>query len=140
MARKFILGLAGVAAFAMAGAAHAEDFTAKLSGASEVPPTKSSGTGTANISLDKASKTISYTITYSGLSGPAAAAHFHGPAAAGANAGVEVPIAIGPSPIKGSAKLTDAQMADLEGGKMYVNIHTAENKGGEIRGQVMPKM
>ena len=140
MTRKFILGLAGVAALAMAGTAHAEDFTAKLNGATEVPPTKSSGTGTATVDLDKATKTITYTITYSGLTGPAAAAHFHGPAAAGANAGVEVPIPVGPSPIKGTAKLTDAQMSDLESGKMYVNIHTAENKGGEIRGQVMPKM
>ena len=68
--------------------------------------------------------------------GDAKAAHFHGPAAPGANAGVEVPIPVGPSPMKGTATLTDAQMADFLGGKIYVNIHTEANKGGEIRGQL----
>jgi hypothetical protein len=137
--RKFVWGLAGLAAFAFAAAAHAEDFTAKLDGASEVPPTTSTGTGTAMVTLDKASKTLTWTVTYAGLTGAPAAGHFHGPAAAGANAGVVVPLTIGPSPIKGSAVLTDAQIADLEAGKWYVNIHTAANKGGEIRGQVMLK-
>ena len=83
---------------------------------------------------------VSWEISYSGLTGPAAAAHFHGPAAAGANAGVEVPIPVGPSPMKGSATLTDAQLADFVGGKIYINIHTAANKGGEIRGQLTPAM
>ena len=72
-----------------------------------------------------------------GLSGPATAAHFHGPAEAGKNAGVEVPIPnAGTSPVEGSATLTEAQAADLTGGKLYVNVHTAANPGGEIRGQV----
>jgi hypothetical protein len=139
LTRKFVFGLAGLAAFAFAATAHAEDFTAKLDGASEVPPTTSTGTGTATVMLDKATKTLSWTVTYSGLTGDAGAGHFHGPAAAGANAGVVVPLTIGPSPIKGSAVLTDAQIADLEAGKWYVNIHTAANKGGEIRGQVVLK-
>jgi hypothetical protein len=42
------------------------------------------------------------------------------------------------SPITGSAALTDAQLADLQAGKCYVNVHTAANKGGEIRGQLAP--
>ena len=54
------------------------------------------------------------------------------------NAGVAVPITgIATSPVEGSATLTDAQAADLVAGKYYVNIHTAANPGGEIRGQVM---
>ena len=65
------------------------------------------------------------------------AAHFHGPAEAGKNAGVAVPIPnAASSPVKGEATLTDAQAADLLGGKYYINIHTAANPGGEIRGQV----
>jgi hypothetical protein len=65
-------------------------------------------------------------------------AHIHGPAAVGANAGVVVPFkAPVTSPITGTATLTDAQMADLEAGKYYANVHTAANPGGEIRGQLM---
>jgi hypothetical protein len=111
---------------------------AELAGTNEVPPTTSAGKGTLDGSFDTASKQLTYTVTYSGLTGPATAAHFHGPAAAGANAGVAVP-AQGPltSPIKGTATLTDAQAADLQGGKYYFNIHTDANKPGEIRGQVV---
>jgi hypothetical protein len=49
-----------------------------------------------------------------------------------------VPIPVGASPMKGSAVLTDAQVADLLAGKYYINIHTAANQAGELRGQVMP--
>jgi hypothetical protein len=117
------------------------NYTASLKGSSEVPPTTSKGTGALTAAYDTASKKLTYTATYSGLSGPATAAHFHGPAAEGANAPPVVPVpptAIA-SPIKGDATLTDAQAADLAAGKWYFNIHTAENKGGEIRGQVMKK-
>jgi len=70
---------------------------------------------------------------------PPAAAHIHCGAAAGANAGVAVPLGTNlASPIQGSATLTDAQLADLQGGKCYVNVHTAANKGGEVRGQLTP--
>jgi hypothetical protein len=65
-------------------------------------------------------------------------AHFHGPAAPGANASVALMIGTNPtSPAKGTATLTDAQAADLQGGRWYINIHTAANRGGEIRGQVV---
>ena len=115
---------------------------ATLNGASEVPPTTSTGKGEAMVNLDKATKTLSWTVSYSGLTGDATAAHFHGPAAPGANAGVVVPIGTGsvPNPAVGSKVLTDAQIADLLAGKWYVNIHTKANPGGEIRGQVVAKM
>ena len=68
------------------------------------------------------------------------AAHFHGPAEAGKNAGVQIWISEKgkplTSPFKGSAKLTDAQAPDLMNGQWYVNIHTKANAGGEIRGQL----
>ncbi|KIZ36603.1 MULTISPECIES: CHRD domain-containing protein [Rhodopseudomonas] len=121
------------------GPAFAEEMTmtTPLTSAAEVPPNNSTGKGTAKVDYDTASKKLSWTITYSGLTGPATAAHFHGPAEPGKNAGVVIPIPnIAKSPAEGSATLTDAQAADLMAGKYYVNIHTAANKGGEIRGQV----
>ena len=125
------------AAFAFAGPAFADKLKATLDGKQEVPPNTSAGKGTADLDWDAASKKLSWKLTYSGLSGPATAAHFHGPAEAGKNAGVAVAIPnAGTSPVEGSATLTDAQAADLAAGKYYINIHTAANPGGEIRGQV----
>ena len=114
--------------------------TGTLSGAKQVPPNTSAGTGTVQSSFDKTTSMLSWTVTYSGLSGPVRAGHFHGPAAAGANAGVALGFTGAmDSPIKGSAVLTPAQAADLMAGKWYVNLHTAANPGGEIRGQVEAK-
>jgi hypothetical protein len=115
---------------------------ASLAAASEVPPVNSSGRGDAQVTYDKASKQLRWNVTYAGLTGPATAAHFHGPAGSGANAPVVVNIApAGPpmSPITGSAQLTDQQADQLLAGQWYLNVHTAANKGGEIRGQVMPR-
>jgi hypothetical protein len=104
---------------------------------SEVPPNDTKGSGTLEATYDTATKVLTWNAAYSGLSGPAIMAHFHGPAAAGVNAGVVVPMTGSlDSPMKGQATLTDAQAADLLAGKWYYNIHTAANKGGEIRGQV----
>ncbi|HLY58419.1 MAG TPA: CHRD domain-containing protein [Stellaceae bacterium] len=130
--------VAALAASLVAGAAAAETVKLKtsLDGATEVPPVTSEGKGTATLSLDTASKKLSYTVEYSGLSGPATMAHIHGPAAPGANAGVVVPLTSTPSPLKGEVTLTDAQIADLLAGKDYINIHTAAHPSGEIRGYV----
>jgi hypothetical protein len=112
---------------------------AKLSGAQEVPANASTGSGTLEASLDKQTSVLTWTVTYAGLTGPVKAGHFHGPAAAGANSGVALGFSGSvESPIKGSATLTAAQVADLMAGKWYVNLHTAGNPGGEVRGQVMP--
>ena len=135
--RTMLATLALGATIAFAGPAFADKMKATLDGASEVPPTTSAGKGTADIDYDAATKKLSWKLTYSGLSGPATAAHFHGPAGATEKAGVAVAIPNATSsPVEGSATLTDAQAADLVAGKYYVNIHTAANPGGEIRGQV----
>ena len=133
------LAAAGVLA-ACASTASMETLHATLNGQQEVPPTSSKGTGTADFTLDPATRQLTWKVTYAGLTGPAAAAHIHGPAAPGANAGVAINLApngVG-NPIEGTTVLTEAQMADLMAGKDYVNIHTAANKGGEIRGQILP--
>jgi hypothetical protein len=140
--RSTVVGVAIATLLALAPAAFAaiQTYTADLKASSEVPPNDSKGTGTVTATYDTASKKLIYSATYSGLTGPATAAHFHGPAAAGVNAGIVVPVKeITPSPLKGEATLTDAQAADLQAGKWYFNVHTAANKGGEIRGQVMKK-
>ncbi len=137
MTRTMLATLALGAAVAFAGPAFADKMKVTLDGKSEVPPNASAGTGTAELDYDPASKKLSWKLTYSGLSGPATMAHFHGPAEAGKNAGVAVAIPNATSsPVEGSATLTDAQAADLVAGKYYINIHTAANPGGEIRGQV----
>ena len=135
--RTMLATLALGATIVFAGPAFAEKMKATLDGKSEVPPTTTAGKGTADIDYDPASKKLSWKLTYSGLSGPPTAAHFHGPAEPGKNAGVAVAIPNATSsPAEGSATLTDAQAADLMAGKYYVNVHTAANPGGEIRGQV----
>jgi len=137
MKKAFFATLALGAAVAFAGSASAEKFKATLDAKSEVPANASAGTGTADIDYDAATKKLSWKVTYSGLTGPATAAHFHGPAEVGKNANPTVPIPnIASNPVEGSATLTDAQASDLLAGKLYVNIHTAANPGGEIRGQV----
>jgi len=112
---------------------------AQLTGMQEVPSNPSMGKGMVEATFNKETNELTWTVTYSGLSGPAVAGHFHGPAAAGANAGVAVGFK-GPldSPIKGSAMLSAEQAKDLLAGKWYVNLHTKVSPGGEVRGQVLP--
>lgn len=110
--------------------------SATLSGANQVPPVSTSGTGMLDARFNNETSVLTYTVTYSGLSGPVSAGHFHGPAMADGNAGVALGFGGSmDSPITGSATLTAAQAADLLAGKWYVNLHTAAHKGGEIRGQ-----
>ncbi|WP_322043929.1 CHRD domain-containing protein [Paraburkholderia sp. J67] len=113
---------------------------ADLEPSSEVPPRVSHGHGMLNATFDTSTKSLTWTITYEGLSTPVTAAHFHGPAPVGQNANVQVPIPKGEtaSPIKGSATLNDKQVTDLMAGQWYFNVHTQQNPSGEIRGQVLP--
>jgi hypothetical protein len=137
MNKRLLLPLAFGIAATFAGPASAETFKVMLDAKSEVPPNSSAGTGTADVDFDAATKKLTWKLTYLGMTGPVSAAHFHGPAEAGKNAGVAVAIPnAGTSPAEGSATLTDAQAADLTAGKYYINVHTAANPGGEIRGQV----
>jgi len=132
------VGAAAALFLLTAGAADAAvlRFTTSLKGADEVPPNATTGSGDVMAELDTDTKRFSYVVTYSGLTGPAVAAHFHGPAAPGMNAPPMVMVMDLASPMSATATLTDGQIADLEAGKWYFNIHTAAHPGGEIRGQL----
>ncbi|MBZ9675829.1 CHRD domain-containing protein [Mesorhizobium sp. ES1-1] len=128
------------ALFASPALAEMVKYKATLDGSQQSPPVTTKGKGSATLTFDTVKKTLSWNVKYSGLSGPATAAHIHGPAAMGENAPPVIPFKKLKSPIKGSATLTDAQAADLEAGKYYVNVHTAAHKDGEIRGQIEKAM
>lgn len=142
--RALVLALWVIAAVSGAGLAQAApvSFSVPLSGATQVPPVQTSGSGTANLTYDPATRAVTWSITFSGLSSTPFMAHFHGPAAPGKNASVVVwltkkgsPVS---SPITGSATLTPAQAQQFTAGEWYVNLHTKDHPAGEIRGQVKP--
>jgi hypothetical protein len=116
---------------ASAASAQMSHYSAKLAG-----PAGVKGTGEVQAMLD--GKTFTYSATFKDLTGPPVAAHFHNAPTPGGDGPPVVGAVAGPSPIKGTATLTDAQIADLNAGKWYFNIHTAANKNGEIRGTLTP--
>jgi len=139
--KKMILATAAAAALSACSSMpwNNSRLSSSMSGSEEVPAVNTAGRGSMEGSYNKETHKLTYTVTYTGLSGPATAAHFHGPASLGQNAGVVVPFASAADPITGEATLTDAQAADLLAGRWYVNVHTRAHPGGEIRGQVLVK-
>jgi hypothetical protein len=137
--KYFLAALACASALGLATPSFAAmvNLKADLKASDEVPPNDSKATGEVTATYDTTSKKLTWKGSYKDLTGPATAAHFHGPGDPGKNAGVAVPIVPNTSPFEGTATLTDAQESDMMGGKWYVNVHTAANKGGEIRGQLV---
>jgi CHRD domain len=136
--------LMGIAMWAVRSEAAPMTFKVALVGAQETPPVTTAATGTADITYDPSTMVVTWNVTCSGLSGPATMAHFHGPAKPGAAAppaiwlsekGSTAPIE---GSIKGQATLTAEQAQQFLAGDWYINVHTAANPKGEIRGQVMP--
>lgn len=118
--------------------AHLVAFSTQMTGMNEVPPVRTAGTGRVDAVLDKNTRLLRWKASFNALSGPATAAHFHGPAGAGRNAGA-VLAWTGPlsGRYEGRATLTPAQAEDLMAGRWYANIHTAAYPAGEIRGQMI---
>jgi hypothetical protein len=135
---RSILFLSTLAAASALAPALAETikYKADLTSADEVPPNDTGAKGTIEATYDSDAGTLTWSGSYSGLSGPAIAAHFHGPAKAGVNAPVLVPVDASKSPFDGSAKISADVAKDFADGTVYFNIHTAKNKGGETRGQL----
>ena len=117
---------------------------ALINGPQEVPPTTTSNAfGVAHMTFDASTSMLCYTIAYSALTTTETAAHFHGPALPGVDAGVLLDISPSPSPLSSPKNgcvgpLSATQQADLLARKLYINIHSTQFPGGEIRGQVLP--
>ena len=144
MRARIIMGAAALAfamspVFIQAAQAKIVQFRVVLSGSQETPPQPGKGKGFGMVMFDDKTRELRWKISFSGLSGDATMAHFHGPAKPGAAAGVEFALGSGVlvSPLIGSVTLSEPQAKDLLAGLMYVNIHTAKNPKGEIRGQVL---
>lgn len=142
--------LVSVACPLSAAADHLTEWTFPLTVEQTNPPASfPSGatlpTGLASVLIDSTAMTISWDVDYQDLTGPiiSPGAHFHGPAALGSNAGVEVFLSDGSPPepasgnLSGMASLTSDQLSDVLNGLWYLNIHTEANGSGELRGQVV---
>jgi hypothetical protein len=134
LSRAVVIALAVTAS----GIALGVEVKVTLTGAQEVPPVKTEATGSGTISIGD-DKAVSGSVTTKGIKG--SAAHIH-EAPAGKNGGVIVPLAKGSTDdswvVPQGAKLSDAQLASFKAGNLYVNVHSAANPDGEIRGQVKP--
>lgn len=135
--------LAATTLFALAGCAAIdrsfdEVYRATLDGQQEVPAVATAGGGQAEMRYSPRTQLLQWTVTHQGLSGAVTGAHIHGPAGPGQNAGIVIPFSgnLNTPPIRGQLRLTPEQASQLDSGQWYVNLHTARNPQGEVRGQL----
>lgn len=130
------LMLAMAAFGTFAGTAVKTDITTTLTGDQEVPPVKSAGGGTSSIVIGS-DRTVSGSVTTTGIAG--IAAHIH-EAAPGKNGAVIIPLTKDGNTyaVPPGTMLSAEQYASFQAGNLYVNIHTTANPEGEIRGQLQP--
>ncbi len=117
----------------------AEIFTASLSSAQEVPTNASTATGFARVIVNESTGMLTFTVVFNGLSSNQMASHIHAPAPIGTNAAVVINFgAVGGTSgtITGSMAITPTQLAQLRAHQGYVNVHSTNFSGGEIRGQL----
>ena len=145
VSRRLVLTVAALVPAGLAASsalAAPATLTVALSGAQQVPPVQTNGSGTATLTYDPVTLHLTWSVTFSGLSSDPTMAHFHGPATMGKNAGVLIWISKQgtppASPITGETTLTAEQAQQFMAGDWYINLHTKDHPGGEIRGQVSP--
>src|SRR5271168_2470130 len=128
-----------LASLALAGGAPAVagDVKVNLTGAEETPPVTTSATGTSTIAV-AADKSISGTIKTKGIDGTVAHIHVGAPGQSGPPIITLSKGADGAWSVPTGSKLTDEQYASFKAGNLYVNVHSAEHKPGEIRAQLKP--
>lgn len=183
-ARPIFVALASLGIFALPAAAEEMKYMAELDGQAQVPPVETEAQGIADITVDTEAMTVTWRLTYDGLSGAPIAGHFHGPASPEENAPPVIDMGDGaygatrevqddeaaaagadvqslpasdteaqsdaeahaeaaegddtiPDIWEGTIEVTDEQLADLQAGRYYINIHTEAHPDGEIRGQVV---
>ena len=114
-----------------------QKFSAALNIGQEVPKPKGTKAGASGrFSATLTGTTLTWTLTFGHLSGPATAAHIHN-GVRGKSGPVVVALCTPcASPASGTATVTPEQLTDILARKYYVNVHTAKNAGGEIRGQI----
>jgi hypothetical protein len=123
----------------LAGIGQAQTYTANLSSAQEVPSNASTATGYARVFLNESAGTISYRVVFTGLSSNQTGSHIHGPAVRGANAGVIIDTGstgATSGTLTGTSPITPTQIAQLRSQQTYLNVHSVNFTGGEIRGQL----
>ncbi len=123
----------------VAAAVNAGTFTANLSSAQEVPVNASTATGYARIFLDESAGTITFTVVFTGLTSAQISAHIHGPAGIGVNGPVVINLGVAggtSGTLSGTSPITPTQIAQLRSHQTYVNVHSTNFPGGEIRGQI----
>lgn len=128
-----------IALFFSVVSARAEIFTAYLSSAQEVPTNASTATGYARVFVNESAGTLSFIVVFNGLTSNQIASHIHAPAAIGANVGVAINFgAVGGTSgtITGTTTITPTQLAQIRAHMGYVNVHSTNFSGGEIRGQL----
>jgi CHRD domain len=129
--------LATIALALGANAAVAKDVKVSLTGADETPPVTTSATGTGKLEIAK-DKSVSGVIKTSGIDGTAAHIHVGAPGQSGPPIITLVKGADGTWSVPPGSKLTDEQYASFKSGNLYVNVHSAAHKPGEIRAQLAP--
>jgi hypothetical protein len=138
----------GTAALLASGSVALADilaFKADLSGRGEAPPNDAVGTGHLEATLDTDTLKLTWSCTYSGLTGGVIGAHFHGPVSyIGMTSEENAPIQVGTpgnlaSPFKGTSTIDATQYKDLKDGRWYFNVHTPKFPAGEIRGPIVRK-
>jgi hypothetical protein len=135
-----LLAITACVALASPAAAEVVRLQAELTARAEVPPNSSPGHGNGEVTLDTTTRELTWRVSFTNLTAPMTAMHFHGPAAPNANAGIVIPISASPAQatiVNGAATVTEQQMTDILAGLYYINVHTPNNPGGELRGQVV---
>ena len=135
--RTTLAAVCALLAVASMASADVLNFTAQIDGeqANACAGTGSEGTGTGTFTLDTDTGGVTYNITFQGLGANETMSHVHGAADRCVNAGVAYPLPLG-SPKVGMVTLNAQQQQDMIDGRHYVNIHSADFPGGEIRGQI----
>lgn len=139
---KSVLVLGAALSISTLASADVVSFQFSLDGLQESPPNASPGIGQATVMLDTVTGNVNVTGTFEGLIGTTTAAHIHGLAAPGVNAGVilalTIDVGVTSGSFTGAGTLTAPQTLGMVDGLTYINVHTTFAPGGEIRGQVVP--
>jgi hypothetical protein len=139
--RKSFLSIFAVVFFvaSLSASARAETFYAYLTGAQEVPAVATTATGYARVVINESTGSLTFTVVFTGLSSTQTASHIHAPGALGATAGVAINFgAVGGTAgtITGTTTVTPTQLSQIRQHLGYVNVHSTNFAGGEIRGQL----